>query len=124
MNYALLRKYKYFGDSQELDKVFAESASTLYAKKSPGCYEVLLYLSENEPKVFFAMSLWFSLQELEAIFNRPPTLEVVKGVALLEQKVFELIQEYRQVNVRIEASFMRLIEHLKPLVIDRTIAST
>jgi heme-degrading monooxygenase HmoA len=124
MNYALLRKYRYAGDSQELDKVFAQVTRTLLARKTPGCYEVLLYVSENEPNVFFAMSLWFSLEELEAVFMLALTLEQVKGILLLEQKVFELVEEYRQLDTKIEASFMRLISHNKALSISQLLKST
>lgn len=124
MNYALLRKYKYTGDSQELDKIFAHSANALRAKKPSGCYEVLLYLSENEPNVFFALSLWFSLEELKSTLKGSPTLQQIKGVRLFEQKIFELIEEYRQLDIKIEASFLRLIQNIKPLVIRNTMAST
>jgi hypothetical protein len=124
MNYALLRKYKYEGNSQQLDKIFAQSSLALHSIKSPGCYEVLIYLSDSEPNVFFAMSLWFSLEELNSIFKRRPTLQLIQGVKLLEQKVFELIEEYRQLDIKIEASFIRLISHLKPLDISRILKST
>lgn len=124
MNYALLRKYKYIDSSQDLDNIFAQSVRTLRARRSAGCYEILLYLADNEPNVFFAMSLWFSLEELVALFRRPPTLEQAGRIVLLEQKIFELIEEYRQLDTKIEASFMRLIRHLEPLEISRTLNST
>jgi heme-degrading monooxygenase HmoA len=124
MNYALLRKYQYTGDSQELDKVFAQSARALRANKSPGCYEIVLYLADSEPDIFFAMSLWFSLEELASIFKRPPTLAQVGGVVLIEQKIFELVQEYRQLDTKIEASLMRLTKYSEPLDPSRTLKST
>lgn len=124
MNYALLRKYQYIGESNQLDKVFAQSANALRANKSPGCYEIVIYLSDSEPNIFFAMSLWFSLEELESIFKRSPTLEQVGGVVLIEQKIFELVQEYRQLDTKIEASLMRLTKYSEPLDPGQTLKST
>jgi heme-degrading monooxygenase HmoA len=124
MNYALLRKYLYTGATNKLDQVFAQAASVLAWRKSPGCNEVLLYLSDSEPNVFFAMSLWFSLAELERIFKRTPTLEQVNQVKLVEQKVFELIEDYRVLDTPIEASFIRLIRFAGPLKIESVLKAT
>jgi heme-degrading monooxygenase HmoA len=122
MNYALLRKYLYTGDKNKLDQVFAQAANLLALRKSPGCSEVLLYLADSRPNLFFAMSLWFSLAELERIFKRAPTLEQVNQVRLVEQKVFELIEDYRVLDTPIEASFIRLIRLAGPLKIEQAVS--
>jgi hypothetical protein len=124
MNYALLRKYSYKGDSQELEAIYFQVVSTWMAQKAAGCNELVFYLSDTEPKVFFSLGLWATLEQLEHAYKYTTPLLNYNGIDLLEQYIFELMQEYRRLDLKIEASFIRLVTYPEPVIIEQFIKST
>jgi len=108
MNYALLTKYHHRADNQHLPYTYRELVSLLISLKTTECYEVAIYLSNADPQLFFGMGLWFTLERLAQIGEHTTALREQHHIELLEFNIFKLIHEYRRVNLRIEASHLRL----------------
>lgn len=124
MNFALFRKYRYKGESEDLEEIYNQVLSTWLALKATGCNELFFYLSATEPKVFFGISLWLNLEQLEHFCATKPPLLGYKTVELLEEQIFELIQDYRMVSEKPEASFIRVVLYPEPVSIEKFIEAT
>lgn len=124
MNFALFRKYRFEGEISDLEEIYNQVASTWLALKATGCNELFFYLSDTEPKVFFGTSLWFNLAQLRDFCDTKPPLLGYKSVELLEQNIFELVQDYRMVSEKPQASFIRLVLCPEPVSIEKFIEST
>jgi hypothetical protein len=121
MNFALFRKYRYEGKSEDLEEIYSQVLSTWLALKATGCNELFFYVSDTEPKVFFGMSLWLNLEQLEHFCATKPPLLGYNTVELLEEQIFELIQDYRMVSEKPEASFIRVVLYPEPVNIEKFI---
>ena len=119
MNYALLTKYHHSAASHNLPKAYHELGSLLISLKTTECYEVAIYLSNADPKLLFGMGLWFTLDRLEQIGEHTTALRERHHLELVEFNIFKLIREYRRMNLKIEASHLRLYTFAHPVDLER-----
>jgi hypothetical protein len=109
MNYALLSKYRVMNDPTGLDEIVNRVRLFLASRHNPGLYETLIYQSSQDLEVIFILSMWYELSDLGRELNTAPELLEKLDIKVAEQYSFELIQEYRQADAKIEASFIRLV---------------
>jgi hypothetical protein len=119
MNYALLAKYRHTSDSQDLDKTYHELVSLMISLKTTECYEIAVYLSNVDPNVLFGMGLWFTLDQLAQIGEHTAALRERHHIELVEFNIFKLIRQYRRMDLKIEASHLRLYTFPQTIDLER-----
>ncbi len=122
MNYALLSKCRIIDDNSEMSEAITRIKSYATKLDVKGRYETVIYLSSTDDRVLFVLSLWFTLEDLEAVREKLQLMTASSlEINLEDQLVFRLIQEYRKMDAKIGASFIRLVTFPEPIDTDKYI---